>query len=128
MTFRPMLVSACVICLVGMAPALAGAAMPQRGDNTIDDIADVCVVTGALAVAEARAASDVDERLAEKEHEQAVAEYEAALEANREFAGAFKGNEITRRRLAVEAAAMAGASDLLRLSIPIHEASEVRAP
>lgn len=62
-----------------------------------------------LAVAEARAGSDVDVRLAEKEHARALAEYEGAQAANEEAAGnrpAYPEIEITRRRLAAESAAL----------------------
>jgi multidrug resistance efflux pump len=67
------------------------------------------VPRASLAVAEARA-TDVDVRVARKEQEQAQAEYDAALKAN-QGAGdgrvtAYPETEITRRRLAVEAAAL----------------------
>jgi len=65
------------------------------------------VPRSALAVADARAASDVDIRLARKKHEQAAAEYQAALTANAESRGGvpvFSEVEVTRRRLAMESA------------------------
>lgn len=63
------------------------------------------VPRSALAVAEARAASDVGVRVARKELEQAQAEYTAGLAAN-EVRTTYPEAEITRRRLAAEAAAL----------------------
>lgn len=63
------------------------------------------VLRSALAVAEARATSDVAIRVARKEQEQAQAEYEAGLAANLSRM-TYPEAELARRRLAAEAAAL----------------------
>lgn len=63
------------------------------------------VPRSAFAVADARASSDVDVRLARKEREAADVEYQAALEANRKLP-AFSDVEVRRLQVAAEAAAL----------------------
>jgi biotin carboxyl carrier protein len=63
------------------------------------------VPRAAVAVAEARAGSDVAVRVAQKEQEQAQAEYDSALRANQNQP-TYPETEITRRRLAAEAATL----------------------
>ncbi len=62
------------------------------------------VPQSALAVAEARAASDVDVRVAKKESEAAHAEHRVALQANRNAPGTYPDTEILRLQLTAEAA------------------------
>ena len=63
------------------------------------------VPVAALAVADARAAADVAVQVARKEQEQAQAEYDAGLRANQNRS-TYPETEITRRRLATEAATL----------------------